>query len=69
MAVRCILPTFGNTPDKGRCIALHKVPFYNNEHPEEKKGDGDGWTSSNHREHASGSKQQIWNWESKQLPQ
>ena len=27
----------GITPDKERCIALHKVPFYNNERPEAKK--------------------------------
>ena len=37
MPARCILPTCGITPDKERCIALHKVPFYNNERPEAKK--------------------------------
>ena len=37
MPARCILPICGITPDKERCIALHKVPFYNNERPEAKK--------------------------------
>ena len=37
MPARCILPTCGNTPDKERCIALHKVPFYNDERPQAQK--------------------------------
>ena len=37
MPARCILPTCGNTPDKERCIALHRVPFYDDERPEAKK--------------------------------
>ena len=37
MPLRCILPTCGNAPNKEKCIALHKVSFYNDDRPEAKK--------------------------------
>ncbi len=37
MPFRCVLPTCGNTPDKEKCIALHKIPFFNDDRPEAKR--------------------------------
>ena len=37
MPARCILPTCSNTPDKEKCMALHPVPFFNDERPEAKR--------------------------------
>ena len=34
MPLRCILPTRSNNPDKEHCIALHKIPFFNDDRPE-----------------------------------
>ena len=37
MPLRCILPTCSNNPDKERYVALHKVPFFNDDRPEAKR--------------------------------
>ena len=37
MPLRCILPTCSNNPDKESCIALHKIPFFNDDRPEAKR--------------------------------
>ena len=37
MTSRCILPTCSNNPDKEHCIALHKIPFFNDDRPEAKR--------------------------------
>ena len=31
------LPTCSNNPDKEKCIALHKIPFFDDDRPEAKK--------------------------------
>ncbi len=37
MPSRCILPTCGNKPNKEKNIALHKIPFYNDDRDEAKR--------------------------------
>ncbi len=37
MPARCILPTCNNNPDKERGIALHPIPFFDDDRPEAKR--------------------------------